>query len=73
MVGNRQPQPVSYTHLDVYKRQVLDILVFCGGVIPVRDYDFLKENGVVAIFGPGINIPEASSGIVEALNEQYAE
>ena len=46
-------------------------LVFCGGVIPVRDYDFLKENGVVAIFGPGINIPEASRGIVEALNEQY--
>lgn len=55
------------------KRDVLDILVFCGGVIPVRDYDFLKENGVVAIFGPGINIPEASRGIVEALNEQYAE
>ena len=49
------------------------MLVFCGGVIPVRNYDFLKENGVVAIFGPGINIPEASRGIVEALNEQYAE
>ena len=50
-----------------------DILVFCGGVIPAQDYDFLKENGVVAIFGPGINIPEASREIMEALNEQYAD
>ena len=51
-----------------------DILVFCGGVIPAQDYDFLKENGVVVIiFGPGTNIPEASREIMEALNEQYAE
>ena len=55
------------------KRDVLDILVFCGGVIPVRDYDFLKEHGAVAIFGPGTNIPEASREIMEALNEQYAD
>ncbi|MCD8246505.1 MAG: hypothetical protein LUC42_02470 [Akkermansia sp.] len=49
-------------------------MVFCGGVIPVRDYDFLKENGVVVIiFGPGTNILEASREIMEALNEQYAK
>jgi len=48
-------------------------LVFCGSVIPVRDYDFLKEHGAVAIFGPGTNIPEASREIMEALNEQYAD
>lgn len=30
-----------------------DILVIAGGVIPPQDYDFLKESGVVAIFGPG--------------------
>ena len=50
-----------------------DILVFCGGVIPAQDYDFLKEHGAVAIFGPGTNIPEASREIMEALNEQYAD
>ena len=30
-----------------------DILVVAGGVIPPQDYDFLKERGVAAIFGPG--------------------
>ena len=30
-----------------------DILVIAGGVIPPQDYDFLKESGVAAIFGPG--------------------
>ena len=34
-----------------------DILTVCGGVIPPRDYDFLKKAGVSAIFGPGTNIP----------------
>lgn len=30
-----------------------DILVIAGGVIPPQDYEFLKESGVAAIFGPG--------------------
>ncbi|KZY32436.1 methylmalonyl-CoA mutase, partial [Roseovarius sp. HI0049] len=37
-----------------------DIIVICGGVIPQQDYDFLKEAGVKAIFGPGTNIPTAA-------------
>jgi methylmalonyl-CoA mutase len=49
-----------------------DIQVFCGGVIPAQDYDFLKEHGAVAIFGPGTNIPAAAKEIMEKLNEQYA-
>ncbi|MFR0851291.1 hypothetical protein [Akkermansia sp.] len=48
------------------------LMVFCGGVIS-QDYDFLREHGAVAIFGPGTNIPEASKEIMEALNEQYAD
>jgi methylmalonyl-CoA mutase len=40
-----------------------DILVVCGGVIPPRDYDFLKRAGVSAIFGPGTNIPAAAAEI----------
>ena len=41
-----------------------DILVICGGVIPPQDYDFLKDAGVAAIFGPGTNIPEAAREII---------
>jgi len=41
-----------------------DIIVICGGVIPQQDYEFLYENGVRAIFGPGTNIPEAARDIL---------
>lgn len=30
-----------------------DILVFGGGIIPQEDVPFLKQHGVVEIFGPG--------------------
>jgi methylmalonyl-CoA mutase len=44
-----------------------DIIVICGGVIPQQDYDFLKEKGVKAIFGPGTNIPEAAADILRLI------
>jgi methylmalonyl-CoA mutase len=44
-----------------------DILVVAGGVIPSQDYDELREAGVAAIFGPGTNIPQAASEIVQLL------
>ncbi|MGR3467627.1 MAG: methylmalonyl-CoA mutase [Shimia sp.] len=46
-----------------------DILVICGGVIPQQDYAYLKDAGVAAIFGPGTNIPEAASGILDLIRE----
>ncbi|MFK7874401.1 MAG: methylmalonyl-CoA mutase [Paracoccaceae bacterium] len=44
-----------------------DIIVVCGGVIPQQDYEFLYENGVKAIFGPGTNIPEAAQDILNLI------
>ncbi|WP_050929362.1 methylmalonyl-CoA mutase [Aestuariivita boseongensis] len=44
-----------------------DIIVICGGVIPQQDYEFLYENGVKAIFGPGTNIPEAAKDILRLI------
>jgi methylmalonyl-CoA mutase len=41
-----------------------DILVVVGGVIPPKDYDFLKKAGVSAVYGPGTNIPHAASEIL---------
>jgi methylmalonyl-CoA mutase len=47
-----------------------DILVVCGGVIPPRDYDFLKKAGVGAIFGPGTNIPAAAAEILTLIRQE---
>ena len=44
-----------------------DIMVVVGGVIPPQDYDFLKENGADAVFGPGTFIPDAASEILTQL------
>jgi len=46
-----------------------DILVICGGVIPHQDYEFLKEKGVAAIFGPGTNIPDAARDVLKLIGE----
>jgi methylmalonyl-CoA mutase len=47
-----------------------DILVVCGGVIPVKDHDFLKKAGVAAIYGPGTNIPHAAAEILSLIQKQ---
>ena len=49
-----------------------DILVICGGVIPQQDYDYLKNAGVKAIFGPGTNIPSAAADILRLIRENRA-
>ena len=47
-----------------------DILVACGGVIPAQDYEFLREHGAAAIFGPGTVIPVAAEKLLEELNRR---
>ncbi|MEZ5757996.1 MAG: methylmalonyl-CoA mutase [Emcibacteraceae bacterium] len=47
-----------------------DIMVVAGGVIPAQDYDDLYNAGVSAIFGPGTNIPEAASKILDVLEDR---
>ncbi|MBD3219622.1 methylmalonyl-CoA mutase [bacterium] len=47
-----------------------DIMVIVGGVIPHQDYDFLREHGAAAIFGPGTVIPEAAKVMIEELNRR---
>jgi methylmalonyl-CoA mutase C-terminal domain/subunit len=38
------------------ERGASDILVVLGGTIPHQDIDFLKAQGVAAIFGPGTSL-----------------
>ncbi|MDR1510787.1 MAG: methylmalonyl-CoA mutase [Synergistaceae bacterium] len=47
-----------------------DIIVVIGGVIPAQDYDFLREAGATAIFGPGTVIPVAAKKVMEELNRR---
>ena len=44
-----------------------DIKVVAGGVIPAPDYEFLRAQGVQAIFGPGTNVVEAAAEILKLL------
>jgi methylmalonyl-CoA mutase len=44
-----------------------DIMVIVGGVIPNRDYTYLYDQGVAAVFGPGTVIPQAAKKILKLL------
>lgn len=44
-----------------------DIMVVAGGVIPARDYDFLFDAGVAAVFGPGTVLSDAASEILKKM------
>lgn len=48
-----------------------DIIVVCGGVIPVQDYDFLYDNGASAVFGPGTKIHLAALRIMEEIIKRF--
>jgi methylmalonyl-CoA mutase len=44
-----------------------DIKVFAGGVIPPQDYQFLRDAGVVGIYGPGSNVVECAADILRLM------
>lgn len=50
-----------------------DVIVVCGGVIPPKDYDMLRQSGVSAIYGPGTNIPAAAAEIIGLLRHRGLE
>jgi len=47
-----------------------DIMVAVGGVIPPQDYEYLRDNGASAIFGPGTVIPVAAEKMLEELGKR---
>lgn len=63
--GHKTLIPVVMQELKRYGRE--DILVVAGGVIPEKDYAFLKEAGVFAVFGPGTKIPLAACNLLQHL------
>ena len=48
-----------------------DIMIIAGGVIPKKDYKFLFDKGVAAVFGPGTNISIAAQEILQIMLKTY--
>jgi methylmalonyl-CoA mutase len=49
-----------------------DIAVVVGGIIPPRDYAFLRERGVGAVFGPGTAVPKAAREVLQVIGSRRA-
>ncbi|CAM2007012.1 methylmalonyl-CoA mutase [Acanthopleuribacter pedis] len=58
---------------ELKRQEVDDMLVVCGGVIPQQDYDYLREQGVAAIFGPGTNILKAAHEVLQETRSLLAK
>ena len=54
---------------ELKKRDLKDVLVIAGGIIPEDDHPALKEIGIAATFGPGTTTAE----IVDYVNKAVAE
>ncbi|MCE2510758.1 MAG: methylmalonyl-CoA mutase [Alphaproteobacteria bacterium] len=46
-----------------------EVLVVIGGVIPAKDYEFLRHAGVGAIFGPGTSILAAAEEVLQLIRQ----
>jgi methylmalonyl-CoA mutase len=46
------------------------IVVFVGGVIPEQDYQFLYDNNISAIFGPGTSILDSAEKVIELISKK---
>ncbi|MDG2433697.1 methylmalonyl-CoA mutase family protein, partial [Flavobacterium sp.] len=66
--GHKTLVPQVIEELKKHGRE--DIMVVVGGVIPAQDYQYLFDNGAVAVFGPGTKISEAAIKILEILLEE---
>lgn len=66
--GHKTLVPAVLNELKKLGRE--DIVVIVGGVIPNRDYEFLYELGVAAVFGPGTVIAQAAQKILNILMDE---
>ncbi|MCS6930457.1 MAG: methylmalonyl-CoA mutase [Saprospiraceae bacterium] len=69
--GHKTLAPQAIAELRKLGRE--DILVVVGGVIPPQDYEFLKNAGVAAVFGPGTVIAKAAQELLSLLMAETAQ
>jgi methylmalonyl-CoA mutase len=63
--GHKTLVPQTIAELEKLGRG--DILVVVGGVIPQQDYEFLRQAGAAAIFGPGTVVAKAAQELLGVL------
>ncbi|MBW2397667.1 MAG: methylmalonyl-CoA mutase [Deltaproteobacteria bacterium] len=49
-----------------------NIVVVVGGIIPPKDYEYLRAKGVAAIFGPGTAVPKAAREVLHVIRARPA-
>ena len=57
---------------ELREQSARDIVVVLGGVVPPKDYPYLREQGVAAVFGPGTPIPKAAGEVLDAIRAATA-
>ena len=57
---------------DLEEQGASEIAVVVGGVIPPKDYEFLRKNGVAGIFGPGTAVPKAAREVLQVIMDRRA-
>jgi methylmalonyl-CoA mutase C-terminal domain/subunit len=55
---------------ELRQRNLGDVLVFGGGVIPEADAAALREQGVAQVFGPGSSLKEIAAWLETALDSR---
>jgi methylmalonyl-CoA mutase len=48
-----------------------NVAVVVGGVVPPRDYAYLQERGVAAVFGPGTAVPDAAREVLQVIRDRH--
>ncbi len=66
--GHKLLVPQTIQQLKAEGRE--DIIVIVGGVIPPSDYQYLFDQGVAAVFGPGTVISKAAIDIMDIFLEE---
>ncbi len=51
----------------LHQRDMADVPLFLGGIVPADDVEALKEMGVYEVFGPGANTQDVVTFIREAV------
>jgi methylmalonyl-CoA mutase C-terminal domain/subunit len=54
----------------LHERDMVDVPIFVGGIIPADDVPALKEMGVYEIFGPGTNTQDVIEFIHQAVGAE---
>jgi len=51
-------------------RDAGNVIVVVGGVVPRQDYQYLFDNSVTAIFGPGTNVLDAARAVLDLVEHR---